>query len=213
MLHTHTTLAEGSIFCRAERPNTTNIESMTLSDLNEIINIVDPVINNTQPSHKKYLTVNYGERIFHSNDHYHAYRRLFDVIANNEIPKPNTIWMSHSPCLSCSRRLIFEYGKAKSIKPTLQMASIDFGSSLVDTVDSLKCMAKMVHLNITIVPWDWTKIRNNIHQAQCIQSVDSAQQDLGFMYSQNTIQKLVEFINELSLNPQVSTWCELFPSQ
>lgn len=213
MLHMHTTLAEASIFCTAERPNTTNVESMTLSNLNEIINIVDPVINNTQPSHKKYLAVNYGEGIFHSNDHYHAYRRLFDAVENNEIPKPNTIWMSHSPCLSCSRRLIFEYGKPESIKPTLQIASIDFGSSLIDTVDSLKCMAKMVHLNITIMPWDWTAIRNNIHHVKCTQSVDLAQQDLGFIYRKNTIQKLMEFINELSLNPQVNTWCELFPSQ
>ena len=209
----YTILAEAATFCTAERPNTTNTESMKLSDLNEIINIVDPVINNTQPSHKKYLAVNYGERIFRSNDHYHAYRRLFDAVENDEIPKPNTIWMSHSPCLSCSRRLIFEYGKPVSIKPMLRIASIELGSSLVDTVDSLKCMAKMVHLNITILPWDWTEVRNNIHQAKCIQSIDLAQQDLGFMYRQNTTQKLVEFINELSLNPQVSTWCELFPSQ
>lgn len=205
--------AEATIFCTAERPNTTNTDSMTLSDLNEIINIVDPVINDTQPSHKKYLAVNYGERIFYSNDHYHAYRRLFDATANDQIQKPNTIWMSHSPCLSCSKRLILEYGKPESIKPTLRIASIDLGSSLLDTVESLKCMAKMVHLNITITPWDWTEIRNNVHQAKCIQSVNLAQQDLGFIFNQNTLQKLVEFINELSLNPQVSTWCKLFPSQ
>ena len=135
---------------------------------------------------------------------------LLFILTFNGIPKPSTIWASHSPCLACSRSLILEYGKPETIKPTLRLATIDLGSSLLDTVNSLKCMAKLVHLNITILSWDWTEIRNNVHRAECVQSIDTVQQNLGFTYSQNEVWKLIEFINELSHNPQVSTWCELF---
>ena len=180
---------------------------MTLSDLNRIITYI---INNTQPHDTKYLITNYGETIYYRNDHNNIYHRFIDDVTRNRIPRPSIIWVSHSPCLACSRSLMLEYGKPETIKPTLRLATIDLGSSLLDTVNSLKCMAKLVHLNITILPWDWTEIRNNVHRAECIQSIDTAQRDLGFTYSQNEVRKIIEFINELSHNPQVSTWCELF---
>ena len=203
-------LAEGSPVCTVGSSHNTHTKSMTLSDLNRIINIVHPVINNTHHHDNKYLITNYGETIYYRNDHNNIYHRFIDDVTLNRIPRPSTIWTSHSPCLACSRSLMLEYGKPETIKPTLRLATIDLGSSLLDTVNSLKCMAKLVHLNITILPWDWTEIRNNVHRAECIQSIDTAQRDLGFTYSQNEVRKIIEFINELSHNPQVSTWCELF---
>lgn len=187
--------------------------TMTLGDLNKIINIVDPVINGTQPSHKKYLSLDYGKRIFHSYDPYQAYHRLFDAVETNEIVKPTNIWMSHSPCLFCSRKLIHEYGKAESVKPSLRIASLDLGNGPQDMVNSLKCMAKMVHLNITITPWDWREFRSNMNEDDCAESIDLALRDSGFNERQTTIQKVIKFINELSLHPQVTSWCRVFSTQ
>lgn len=197
------------IVCLNERPNTTSTESMTLEDLKRMINTVDLVFG-TLPTHETYLTVDYGNRIFSSYDPIQAYYRLFDTVETNHLPKPSNIWMTQSPCLACAKRLIYEYGKQDSIKPTLHIASIYSGNGLLDTVDSLKCMAKMVHLNFTVLPWEWTEVKNNVNHADCIDSIDFALQDSGFNDKQITLQKLIEFIHELSLNPEVSSWCEVF---
>ena len=34
------------------------------------------------------LTINHGKSVFHSNDHYHTYRKLFDAMVNLKIQKP-----------------------------------------------------------------------------------------------------------------------------
>ena len=90
---------------------------------------------------------------------------------------------------------------------------MDLGDSLLDKVDAMKCMAKMVHLNITITTWDWTEVKNNIQEARCIESIDEALQDSAFTEIQTTIGKFIEFINELSLHPQVGSWCDVFALQ
>ena len=182
---------------------------MTLEDLKRMINAVE-IVFGTLPTHETYISADYSERIFTSYDPIQAYYRLFDLVETNHLTKPSEIWMTKSPCFVCAKRLIYEYGKADSIKPTLQIASIYTGSNLLDTVDSLKCMAKMVHLNFTIVPWEWTEVRNSVDHTDCIDSIDFALQDSAFNAKQITLQKLIEFVYELSLNPEVSSWCEVF---
>ena len=200
---------DSKVFCLNERPNTTTVESMTLEDLKRMINTVN-VVFGTLPTHETFININYGERTYSSYDPIQAYYRLFDTVETNHLPKPSSIWMTQSPCLVCAKRLIYEYGKPDSIKPTLRIASIYMGNSLIDTVDSLKCMAKMVHLNFTILPWEWMKVRDNINHMDCIDSIDSALQDSGFNDKRTILQKLIEFIHELSNSLEVSTWCEIF---
>ena len=183
-----------------------NSESMTLENLKQMLNTVDLVFGSLV-THETYLTTDYGASIFHSQDAIQAYYRLFDILESSHQPTPTNIWMSRSPCLLCAKRLIYEYGKPDSVKPTLRIASIYTGNSLLDTVDSLKCMAKMVHLNFTVLPWDWTDIRNDIDHADCINSIDSALQHIGFNDKRETLQLLINFIHELSLNPDVNSWC------
>ena len=201
---------DANIVCLNERPNATaSVDSMTLEDLKKMINTVEQVFG-TLPTHETYITLDYGETMFTSYDPIQAYYRLFDMVETNHIPKPSEIWMTQSPCFVCARRLIYEYGKADSIKPTLRIANIYTGDNLLDTVESLKCMAKMVHLNFTILPWEWMEVKNNLDHEDCIESIDLALQHLTFSAKQIALQKLIEFINELSLNPKVSSWCEVF---
>ena len=188
--------------------NATSTESMTLEHLKRMINTVD-LIFGSLPTHKTYLTIDSGESIFHSHDDIQAYYRLFDMVETSHLPTPSNIWMTQSPCLVCAKRLIYEYGNSHSIKPTLHIASIYASNSLLDTVDSLKCMAKMVHLNFTILPWEWTDIRDNIDHTDCIDSIDSALQDAGFNAKRGILQSLIDFIHELSSNPDVSSWCSI----
>lgn len=173
-----------------------------------MINTVTEVFG-TLPTHETYITTNYGERIFSSYDPIQAYYRLFDSVETNHLPKPSDIWMTQSPCFVCANRLIYEYGKRDSVKPTLHVASIHRGNSLLDTIDSLRCMAKMVHLNFTIVPWDWMAIQNNVDDVDCIDSITYALQDHSFSSKLTEVQKIIEFIHELSLNPEVNSWCEV----
>ena len=181
-------------------------ESMTLEDLKKMINTVDQVFGSLE-THETYLTTDYGVSVFHSQDAIQAYYRLFDMLESSHSPTPSNIWMSRSPCLLCAKRLIYEYGKPESVKPTLQIASIYTGNNLLDTVDSLKCMAKMVHLNFTVLSWDWTDIRNNTDHTDCIDSIDSALQHTGFNNKREMLQSLINFIHELGLNPEVNSWC------
>ena len=187
--------------------NSMYTESMTLEDLKRMINTVDQVFGSLA-THETYLTTDiYGESIFHSQDAIQAYYRLFDMLESSHLPTPSNIWMSRSPCLLCAKRLIYEYGKPDSVKPTLQIASIYTGDSLLDTVDSLKCIAKMVHLNFTILPWDWTNVRNNTDHTDCVDSIDSALRHTGFNNKREMLQSLINFIHKLSFNPEVNSWC------
>ena len=205
-----TEAGDANIVCLNERSNdTTSAESMTLEDLKGMVNAVDQVFG-TLPTHETYITLDYGERILSSYDPIQVYYRLFDMVDTNQLSKPSDIWMTQSPCFVCARRLIYEYGKPDSIKPTLRIASIYTGNSLLDTVDSLKCMAKMVHLNFTILQWEWTEMRDNIDHGDCTDSIDLALQHSSFNAKQVALQMLIEFISELSLNPAVSSWCEVF---
>ena len=197
---------DSNVYCINNRTST---ESLTLEDLKKMINTVD-LIFSSLPTHETYLTINYGESIFHNHDAIQAYYRLFDRVESTHQPKPSHIWMTQSPCLVCAKRLISEYGKQDSIKPTLHIASIYSGNDLLDTVDSMKCMAKMVHLNFTVLPWDWTDFRDNIDHSDCIDSIDSALQDPGFGDKRRQLQSLTDFIHELSSNPEVSSWCSLW---
>ena len=180
---------------------------MTLGDLKRMINTVK-VVFGSLPTHETFINIDYGESIFSSYDPIQAYYRLFDTIETNHLPKPNRIWMTQSPCLLCAKRLIYEYGKPDSTKPMLRIASIHMGNNLIDTVDS--CMAKMVYLNFTVLPWEWMELKNNINHMDCIDSINTALQDPIFNEKQTILQKLVEFIHELSFSLEVSTWCEIF---
>ena len=182
---------------------------MTLGDLKRMINTIN-VVFGSLPTHETFINIDYGESIFRSHDPIQAYYRLFDTIEINHLPKPSSIWMTQSPCLLCAKRLIYEYTKPDSIKPTLRIAKIYMGNNLIDTVDSLKCMAKMVHLNFTVLPWEWMEVRNNMNHEDCVDSIDTALQDPIFIEKQRILQKLVEFIHELSFSLEVSTWCEIF---
>lgn len=181
---------------------------MTLEDLKRMINTVSTVFG-TLPTHEAYITTDYGQRIFSSYDPIQTYYRLFDVVETNHLPKPSDIWMTQSPCFVCANRLIYEYGKQDSIKPTLHVASIHTGDNLLDTIDSLRCMAKMVHLNFTIVPWDWMEVQNNIDHIDCVDSINYALQDNAFSSKRTDLQKIMDFVHELSVNPEVRSWCEV----
>ena len=87
---------------------------------------------------------------------------------------------------------MYKYGKPNTAKPTLQIASTYTGNSLLDTVELLKCMAKMVHLNFTIQLWDWRDIQNNTDR---INSIDSALLHMGFSEKQEIIQLLINFVH------------------
>ena len=191
------------MYCKND---STPSESMTLEDLKRTINTVDQVFGSLE-THETYLTTDYGTSIFHSQDAIQAYYRLFNKLESSHLPTPSNIWMSRSPCLLCAKRLIYEYGKPDAVKPTLQIASIYTGDSLLDTVESLKCMAKMVHLNFTIQPWDWTDIQNNTDNSDCVDSIDSALLHTGFNDKREIVQSLLNFVHELSFNPEVNSWC------
>ena len=199
-VHVCHTTGPKQTFCIDSR---TNASSLTLDNLTRMINTVDLVFGSL-PTHDTYLATNFGERIFSARDHTQAYFKLFETIKN---PKPDRIWMTQSPCLVCAKRLISEYSNPDSIRPTLHIASIYTGNSLLDTVESMKCLAKMVYLNFTILPWDWMEFRGNIDHADCIDSIDVALKHSGFNEKRMTLSILLDFIHELAMNPQVSTWC------
>ena len=184
---------------------------MTLEDLKRMINTVH-VIFGTLPTQETFIHIDYGDRVFSSHNPIHACNKLFDAVEINNIAKPRSLWMSQSPCLLCAKTLIVEYSKPDSIKPTLQIASIYMGNSLVDTVDSLKCMAKMIYLNFTILPWEWMEIRNSLNRTDCIDTIHTALQDPDFKAKQTVLQTLIEFIHDLSFSLEVSTWCETIRS-
>ena len=188
--------------------HSTSTESMTIENLKQMINTVE-IIFGSLPSHETYITTDYGVSLFQNQDAAQAYHSMFNWLENNHLPTPENIWTTQSPCLHCANRIIDAYDKPDFVKPNLRIASIYTGDSLLDTVDSLRCMAKMVHLNFTIEPWDWTHTRNIVDNTNCSDSIDSALQNTTFSDKQEKLQSLIDFVYELSLNPLVNSWCSI----
>lgn len=190
---------------------TSSTPTITYEDLKEVINTVE-IVFGQQTTLKSYIAVDYGSTIYSEFEPLISLFLLFSQFDNpaNQNSLPDTLWMSRSPCPGCAKRIMADYNK-HSIKPTIHVASFFTGNNLEQTVESLKCLAKLKFLNYTVLPWDWNEFRDNLHNEDCKNAIGIAQENEDFLKKQSELLKILQFAEDLTQMPEdvLETWCSL----
>ena len=139
-----------------------------------------------------------------------TYQVMLNAIEHDDnIPETDNIWTNYPPCPDCIDALITHYEQRD--KPTIHVAQVfTDGSSFSDVLETLKCLAKLVHAGFSVVRWNFNEFKNHssfIHES-CKQRIDTyfGSEEFNEKYSESVDH--LEFINQLSQNPHVNSWCE-----
>ena len=182
---------------------------MTQEDLQQVINTVE-IVFGTRSTLKTFVTVEYGSSMY---SEFEPLIALILLYSNYEGPSnsktlPDKLWMSKSPCPACAKRIISDYHK-EEVKPTVYVASLFTGNNFIESLESLKCLVKLMYLNYTVLPWDWNEFREHLHNEDCRNAIGIALENEGFVEKQKELLTVLEFAQELTRLPEniIEDWC------
>ena len=181
------------------------------SQLEMILDTVYPVTGNHMPF-TTLITPNRGLKMYITETNpLNAYQVMFNAIEHHIIPETGNIWTNYSPCPDCIAALFKHYNKPDDDKPTIHVARIyTKGSSFSDAVETLQCLAKLVHAGFSVVPWNFNEFKDHssfIHES-CKTEIDTYVGSEKFSKEYLELVDHVGFIDQLSQNPHVNSWCE-----
>ena len=168
-----------------------------------ILDTVYPVTGNPTPF-TNLVTSDHGTSIYSSEiAPLSAYQQMLERIGET-----GNIWTNYSPCPSCVNALVTHFSSGD--KPTIHIARIYTEStSLTHVVESLQCLARLIHMGFDIVAWNFDKFSGiPAFVNSCTSVIDSYEGDSNFTSMYMELVTQVSFIQELGKNPHASQWCE-----
>ena len=191
--------------------NTVTTGALQRSQLETILDTVYPVAGNHMPF-TTLITPNRGIKMYSTETNFDpltTYQVMLNDIKHGIIPTTNDIWTNYSPCPDCVAALINLYEQGD--KPTIHVAQVyTHDSNVSDTLKTLKCLAKLEHAGFSVVPWNFNEFKDHssfIHEL-CKEKIDAYFGSEKFNDEYSELVDHLEFINQLSQNPHVNSWCE-----
>ena len=155
-------------------------------------------------TNKHYVASDYGLYRVVDSSQEDALHVFFNNFQN--LPLPSKLWMTNTPCISCSQIIMSTYNRNAN-KPSLFVANVTAGVSLNQTVESFKCLARMVHEGFTVSVWDWGDFRDNLSTQVCQDAIKTAVETPEFEAAKNGTENLLEYIRHTSTSSQIMSWC------
>lgn len=185
-------------------------ESLQKAQLEKFLDTIYPVSGSS--NYATLLTPDHGVNMYvHDSDPLVAYQTMLNDHRNN-LAGIDNIWANYPPCPDCVRALISRYDRDElaNEKPKIYVGQIeDFvGSNLTHIVQSLKCLAKLIHEGFEIVAWNYSEFKDTeSFLATCTTVIDTYYEDANFTLAISNLVTHVTFVQELGANPHANSWC------
>ena len=190
-------------------PETSN--SLQRIQLEMILDTVHPVTGNPTPF-TTLITPDHGATMYITElNPLIAYQIMLNEFVANNIETDN-IWVNYSPCPTCTTALLNHYNKPEDDKPTIHVAHVYTESNkLTQVIESLQCLAKLKHEGFDIVPWNFNEFKAPqgvpVFVDECISDIDTYYGNVNFTSAYMDLERHTIFIQQLSENPHVNSWC------
>ena len=177
--------------------------------LEHLINTVSPNTFVDAPAgNPYYATTDYGRTLNTDSD---PHRVLFSSsLRLGRFPPPEKILLNFPPYMNTSLYFIGTFGSSNQ-KPTIGILGMFGIDSLGMTIDRLKCIAKMKYLGFKLIPWNIDDFKESVNDA-CDDRIEQAVSSNGFTDELTNVEKLIQFVTEMSQNPNVQNWCLTTPT-
>ena len=84
-------------------------------------------------------------------------------------------------------------------------------NKLTQVIESLQCLAKLKHEGFDIVPWNFNEFKAPqgvpVFVDECISDIDTYYGNVNFTSAYMDLERHTIFIQQLSENPHVNSWC------
>ncbi len=155
-----------------------------------------------------YATTDYGRTLNTDSD---PHRVLFSSsLRLGRSPPPEKILLNFPPYMNTSLYFIGTFGSSNH-KPAIGILGMFGSDGLSMTIDRLKCIAKMKYLGFKLIPWNIDDFKESVNDA-CDDRIEQAVSSNGFTDELTNVEKLIQFVTEMSQNPNVQNWCLTTPT-
>lgn len=151
-----------------------------------------------------YAAINYGRTIADNSD---PLRVLWpsSLGLSSQLPPPAKVLLNFPPYANTSLYFIEKYGESEQ-KPVIGILGMFGTETLGMAIDQLECLAKLKFIGFSLVPWEIDEFKTNVNDA-CREIIDQAVSSSGFTEELENVEHLIQFVTELSQNPNIKDWC------
>ncbi len=186
------------------------VGSLNEWSLEHLINTVSPntFVNAPMTGNSYYATIDYGRSLNFDSD---PLRVLFSSsLGLNQSPPPDKVLLNFPPYANTSLYFIGTFGNSEH-KPAIGILGMFGSDTLSMTIDRLKCIAKLKYMGFKLIPWNIDDFKASVNDA-CDNRIEQAVSSNGFTNELTIVEKLIEFVTEMSQNPNVQNWCLTTPT-
>lgn len=180
--------------------NTDSASALNEWTLRELINSVSPGTFKDAVVNTYYALTDFGGTVDDDSDPLHV---LWP--STEQAVRPSKIWLNYAPYANSSRYLMQIYENSVN-KPTIEIAGMYSVESVDMTIERLQCLAKLVSSGFKLIVWDTDTFRSKL-QEHCQVLITQASNSDAFGKRIEVLERLVEFVKELSNNPDIGKWC------
>ena len=174
--------------------------TLTEATLKSLINSVYPVFDDAPATLKTFFgTTDYGKNLVENG-------RSLRVLQSDKAISKTRIWLSFPPFINSSENLNKTY-KDMKLKPTIEILGTFPVAEVNETVEQFKCLANLKSHGFNFVPWNIRDFKRHMDRENCKARLSDAEASPGFAEQMRVLKKLLDHVNELSENPNVSKWC------
>lgn len=190
----------------------TGIPQLDINALEKLISTVDGTDFDRHLTNDTIILSGDGMGIFQSSNCFDAIFEFFNYFDERGLNYPSKIWMNKSPCQQSVHIFTAKYQDGKVI-PTIHVSELDpyFAlHGLVETIESSKCLAVMMHKGIKFQWWDWQEFKIAVDlKTNCEQIIDDATNTILFMKKQEEVELLLAYVQDVQMIPEsiISDWC------